>query len=98
MPQAPPSEAVSPTDTGVSIAAARNRCATPLVVNRPPWANIVSSRTPSSLVSTSIPIRRVASAAYSWVRMKVARSKVLSGVRRNSGRPSSRPVIGSPER
>ena len=45
-----------------------------------------------------MPIRRVANVAYSWVRMNVARSKRLSGVRRNSGRPSARSVIGSPDR
>ena len=98
MPQAPPSAATSPTDTGVSIAAARKRCATPSVLNRPPWANIRSSRTPSAFCRTSMPIRSVARDENSCVRMKVLKLSRLSGDRTKSGRPSSRSVIGSPER
>src|SRR5690349_24064264 len=40
------------SETGVSIAAARKRCATPSVLNMPPWANIRSSFTPSAYCST----------------------------------------------
>ena len=43
MPQAPPSEAASPTETGAPSAAARKRWATPAVRKMPPCANIRSS-------------------------------------------------------
>ena len=49
MPHAPPSDAVSPTATGAPSAPARKRWATPAVRNMPPWANIRSSATPSSV-------------------------------------------------
>ena len=55
----------------MSIAAARKRCATPAVLNRPPCANIRSSRTPSVFCRTSMPIRSVARDENRCVRMKV---------------------------
>ncbi len=58
MPHAPPSDAVSPTATGASRAAARKRCATPAVRKTPPWAYIRSRATPSPC-STVMPRARV---------------------------------------
>lgn len=68
MPQVRPSAAMSLTDTRVLSAAARNPCATPAVVNRPPCANKRSRGTDSSSVNTSIQIGRFASELKSWAR------------------------------
>ena len=44
-----------------------------------------------------MPILREAKAAFRCARMKLASVKRLSGVRTNSGRPSVKPVMCSPE-
>ena len=50
MPQAPPSPAVSITDTGAFTAAARNLCPTPFVLKSPPCPVTRSIFTPQNLV------------------------------------------------
>ena len=98
MPHAPPSPAVSMTETGVFKAAARMFCPTPLVLKSPPCPKISSIFTPSSLIRMSRPVFKTAREAYRLVRIKLASVNALSGVLTNSGHPSAKPVICSPEK
>ena len=93
---APPSPAVSITDTGVSSAAARMLCPTPFVLKSPPCPRISSTATFSSFRRMSIPTFRTSKDAYKFALIKFARLNLLSGIRTNNGRPSSNPTTGSP--
>ena len=98
MPHAPPSPAVSMTVTGALTAAARIFCPTSFVLNRPPWPIRRSICTPSSFRRMSRPVFSAPKEVNRCTRMKFARLKRLSGFLTKSGRPSSKPVICSPEK
>ena len=75
MPQAPPSPAVSITEIGAFMAAARILCPTPFVLNSPPCPVMESIFTSSSFNKMSRPIFNVASDAYKCDRIKFASPK-----------------------
>src|SRR5699024_12239681 len=79
-------------------ASARICCPTPFVLNRPPCPRRRSIFTCSLFRRISRPTRIAPRQVYRFVLMKLARLNLLSGERTNRGRPSSNPVICSPEK